>query len=266
MKNRVKLFIFTAIAIVTCCIFINAQDTQVEEKEERQKNEVQINYTTEILSRDLGVWRSATVNLQRKLKNRQMVWANYRVSDRSGNRDQEFVIGTYKPFAKKWAITGEVMVSPTRKYVGKYSVLGEVEKGFKKGLVVHAGVRHTSYTTIKSTTAYGLVEKYWGNNRAAYTLYISRLTIAGTVPTHRFQYSYYYGERVNSFGGAFSFGREHENLGALLGILKSKTWSVSLSERHWITKKIGINIDATLHRQGTSYYRRGFNAGIRYRF
>jgi YaiO family outer membrane protein len=266
MKNRVKLFIFTTLAIIISSVFIQAQEAQAENKEEIPKNEVQFNFSTESLTRNLGTWRTASLFLQRKLKNRQIVWANYRLSDRNGTRDQEFVVGTYKPLAKKWAFTAEAMVSPSRKFVGKYSVLGEVEKGFKKGLVLHAGVRYTSYTTIKATTAYGLIEKYWGTNRAAYTLYISTLTNAGTAPTHRFQYSHYYGEKVNSFGGAISFGREHENLGSLLGILKSKTVSIAFSEKHWLTDKIGINVDASLHRQGTSYYRRGLNVGIRYRF
>ncbi|KAK0039240.1 YaiO family outer membrane beta-barrel protein [Biomphalaria pfeifferi] len=60
------------------------------------------------------------------------------------------------------AFTAEAMISPTHRFVGKYSVMGEVEKGFKNGFVGHGGVRFTKYNTINATTGYGLIEKYWG--------------------------------------------------------------------------------------------------------
>lgn len=280
MKKNLCLLIFTFIF----CQFAFAQDesgktpapeaakfqskaaeTETEESETKKYN-VQLNYSTESLSRNLGVWKTASLYFERKLKNRQLVWVNYRLSDRNSTRDQEFVAGTYKPLKKRWAFTTEAMYSPTRKYVGKYSVMGEVEKGFNNGIVVHGGSRYTAYTTVKATTGYGLVEKYWGSNRAAYTLYITKLTNAGTAPTHRLQYNRYYGERTNNFGLAVSVGREHESLGPSLGVLRSKTWSVSLSEKHWLTKNFAINVNATIHRQGKLYYRRGLNFGFHYRF
>jgi YaiO family outer membrane protein len=259
MQKIIFLLIFSTIFST----FVLAQD---DEKTEEKKYEVQFNFSTESLTRDLGVWRTGSLYLQRKFDNKQVVWGNYRLSDRNSNRDQEFIVGTYKPLKKKWAVTAEAMYSPTQKYVGKFSVMGEVEKGFKKGWVGHFGTRYTKYTTVKATTGYGQVEKYWGNNRASYTLYVSNLSNAGTAPSHRVQYNRYYGENVNSFGTAVSFGREHESLGPNLGVLRSKTWSISFSQRHWFTKNFGVNVDATIHRQGNLYYRRGLNFGVRYRF
>ncbi len=250
---------------IICFSTLNLAQSETSEEEEK-KYDVQINVSTESLTRDLGTWRTASLYFQRKFANKQLVWGNYRLSDRNSNRDQEFIIGTYKPLQKKWAVSAEAMYSPTQKYVGKFSVMGEVEKGFKNGVVTHFGARHTQYTTVKATTGYGQVEKYWGENRAAYTLSVTKLSNAGTAPSHRLQYSRYYGENVNSFGVAVSFGREHESLGPTLGVLRSKTWSVTLSEKHWITKNFGINVDATIHRQGNIYYRRGLNFGVRYRF
>lgn len=236
------------------------------DKEKKAKYEVQFYFSSETLTRNFGTWRTASLYVQRKFENRQIVWANYRLSDRNRIRDQEFILGIYKPFSKKWAVTAEAMFSPTQKYVGKFSVMGEVEKGFKKGFVGHFGVRFTQYTTVKATTGYGIIEKYWGSNRAAYTLYVTKLSNAGTAPTHRFQYNRYYGERVNTVGFAFSFGQEHENLGPTLGILRSNTWSVSFSAKHWLTNNFGLSVDGTIHRQGNLYYRRGLTFGIRYRF
>lgn len=243
----------------------NPEKTEPD-NEKNPKYEAQFHFSSETLTRNLGTWRTASLYVQRKFDNRQIVWANYRVSDRRGTRDQEFVGGIYKPFSKKWAVTAEAMYSPTRQYVGKFSVMGELEKGLKKGFVGHFGMRFTQYTTVKATTGYGLVEKYWGSNRGAYTLYVTKLSNAGTAPTHRFQYNRYYGERVNTLGFAVSVGREHENLGPALGILRSKTWSLSFSAKHWMTKNFGLSVDGTLHRQGDLYYRRGLTFGIRYRF
>lgn len=242
------------------------ESKETETKDKTEKYEAQVIVSTEQLTRDLGTWRTASVYVQRKFDNRQIVWANYRVSDRRGNRDQEFVGGIYKPLKNKWAFTAEGMYSPSHKYVGKFSAMVEAEKVLKKGFVAHVGTRFTKYNTVNATTGYGLLEKYWGANRAAYTLYVTQLSNAGTAPTHRFQYNRYYGERVNSVGAAVSFGREHENLGPDIGILRSQTWSVSFSAKHWMTKKFGLSLDGTIHRQGDLYYRRGLTFGARYRF
>lgn len=241
-------------------------ETTKSDEEKPPKYEAQLNFSVESLSRNLGTWRTASVYVQRKFDNKQIVWANFRASERRRVRDQEFILGIYKPFAKKWAVTAEAMYSPTRKYVGRFSVMGEVEKVFKKGFVGHGGMRFTQYDQVKATTGYGLVEKYWGSNRLAYTLYVTKLSNAGTAPTHRIQYNRYYGERVNTLGAAVAWGREHENLGPGIGILRNDTWSVSLSSRHWMTNKFGLNVDASLHRQGNLYYRRGLSFGLRYRF
>lgn len=240
--------------------------TEVSNEEEPPKYEVQLQYSQEGLTRNFGTWRTASLYFERKFSKRKIVWGTYRVSDRNSNRDQEVVGGFYKGFGRKWAMTGEAMVSPTRKYVGKFSVMLEGERILGKGFVAHIGTRYTAYTTVKATTVYGLTEKYWGNNRAAYTLYVTNLTNAGTAPTHRLQYNRYFGENVNSVGTAVTFGREHENLGPTIGILRSKTWSVSGSTKYWLSKNFGVNFDALLHRQGNIYYRRGVNLGIRYRF
>lgn len=246
---------------------VKAEEKQEKTDEEKKpKYEVQFNFSSEHLSRNLGTWRIASVYVERKFKNRQIVWTMFRTSSRRSFRDREIVFGTYKPFSRKWAVTAEGMVSETHKFVGKFSVMGEVERAFKNGFVLHGGMRFTKYEQVNATTAYGLVEKYFGSNRAAYTLFVTQLSNAGTAPSHRLQFTRYYGERVNSVGAAFSFGREHENLGPNLGILRSKTWSVSLSARHWVTKNFGVAVDGTIHRQGDIYYRRGLNFGIRYRF
>lgn len=267
-----KVLLYFSIILATGCISASGQaDTRsqippTEPETETKKYEVQLQYSQESLTRNLGTWRIASLYVERKFANRSIVWGSYRVSERRSTRDQEFIGGAYRPFGKKWAATGEAMFSNTRKYVGRFSLLGEGERKLGKGFVGHVGARYTAYDAVKATSIYGLTEKYWGSNRAAYTLYLTRLTNAGTAPTHRFQYTRYFGEELNSLGATFVTGREHENLGPGIGILRSQTWSIAGSARWWLSKRVGVNFDGLIHRQGDLYYRRGLGFGVRYRF
>lgn len=228
--------------------------------------EAAIGFTQEKLSRGKGEWRTATFTFERRKGRRQIIWGTYRMSDRTGVRDSEIIGGIYQRLPNKWAFTAEGMYSSTYQFVGKYSFMGEIEKDIGGGTVLHGGVRYTAYRGVKATTGYGLVEKYWGANRLAYTLYTTHLTNAGTAPSHRLQYNRYFGERGNTIGGAYSFGREHENLGPTVGILRTQTRSLSLSGRFWLNDRIGIAVDGWFHQQGDLFNRGGINVGTRFRF
>ena len=234
--------------------------------ESTPKYEVQFQYSQEELTRDFGTWRTASIYIERRFAGRQIVWANYRKSQRNSFHDQEIIGGTYKPLGRKWAVTAEGMFSPTHKYVGKFSFMGEAERQLGSGFIAHFGGRYTAYTSAKATSIYALGEKYWGNNRAAYTLYVNSLSNAPTALSHRIQYNRYFGEELNSIGASVTLGREHENLGPQIGILRNNIWSVSVSGRYWMTKRLGLNVDGLIHRQGDLYYRRGVNLGLRLRF
>lgn len=270
---RYSLFLLILLLVAASVIGQNEAD-ELERSgpplEETQGNsakyEVLMQYSQERLSRGIGTWRTAMVSFERRDKKRQIIWGTYRVSERRAIRDQEFIGGIYRRFDNKWAVTAEGMYSPSHQYVGKFSIMGEVEKDLGKGYVGHFGGRHTAYDQVKATSVYGLMEKYWKANRAAYTLYLTKLTNAGTAPTHRFQYNRYFGERSNTIGATFSFGREHENLGPGIGILRSNTWSTGVTGRFWLNDRVGINLDGWLHRQGDLYYRGGLNFGTRIRF
>ena len=238
------------------------------EKKKRSSNSYELitTHSTESLTRNLGTWRTTDFHLQRKFTDGKIVWGGFRNSQRKSVFDQQVIGGIYKPLTKKWAVTAEGQYSPTNNFVGKVNLLGKVEKVFKKGWIGHVGARFRSYDDVKVLTQFTTAERYWGNNLAGYTLNITTLSTGGTAFGHRVHYSRYYGERVNSIGFAVSGGKEVENLAGNLGVLRTDVWSVSASIRHWITDDFGVLIDATLHKQGDLYYRRGLNFGVRYRF
>lgn len=242
------------------------ENTAAPAGEDPPKYEVQLQYSQESLTRGLGTWRTASLYFERRFNDRQIVWTTFRASERNSIRDQEVAAGIYRPFGKKWAVTAEGVFSPTHRFAGKFSVMAEAERVLKHGFVAHVGTKYTAYNTVKAASVYGIAEKYWGNNRAAYTLYLTDLSNAGIAPTHRIQYNRYLNDARNSIGATVTWGREHENLGPQLGVLRSNTWSVGVSARYWVNRNIGFNADGVLHRQGDLYYRRGMNFGIRFRF
>jgi YaiO family outer membrane protein len=228
--------------------------------------EVMITHNTQSLTRNLGIWRTTDLRVQKKFSDGKIVWGGFRNSQRKSVFDQQVIGGIYKPITKKWSVTAEGQYSLTNNFVGKVNLLGKVEKIFKKGWIGHAGVRFRLYDDVKVITQFTTAERYWGNNLAGYTLNLTKLSTGGTAPSHRVHYSRYYGERINSIGFAVSAGKEVENLAGNLGVLRTNVLSVSTSIRHWITDNFGIIIDANLHKQGNLYYRRGLNFGVRYRF
>lgn len=244
-----------------------ALDAPVEESDPQPVSyQAAFNFTQEKLSRGKGDWRVTSFTFERHKGRRQVIWGTYRMSERTGVRDSEMIGGIYQRLPNKWAMTAEVMFSSTNRFVGKYSVMGEIEKDIGGGMIIHGGMRYTAYRGVKATTGYGLVEKYWGANRVAYTLYTTYLTNAGTTPSHRIQYNRYFGENGNTIGAAYSFGREHENLGPRIGILRTQTRNLSLSGRFWLNDRIGIAVDGWFHQQGDLFNRGGMNIGTQFRF
>lgn len=237
-----------------------------EKKELVDKYEAQISFTVDSLTNNFGVWTQASLFAKRKFEDGKIVWGEYRVSERRSIRDREIYGGFYHPFKNKFGYTVEASYSNTNEFVGKYSVRGEVEKIFKKGWVGHLGAKHKSYGRVKVSTLYGQVEKYWGNNRVAYTANFTSVSNAGTSPSNSISYHRYYGERINSYGVRFSFGNEEEFVDRSIGILRTNTVSVTGSFKRWINDDFGILLNGTLHRQGEFYYRRGLNFGVIYKF
>ena len=227
--------------------------------------EVQLNYTFEKLSNGYGDWQSASLDFSRKFKTRQTLYGSFLRTSRFRSRDEQATLGFYVPLNDKWAVEFEASVSPTHNTLAKWTARGRIERQFGKGWVVSAGYRRTVYNAAKVNLISLGAEKYFGNYRAAYTLYVSDLQKTGTSASHVFQFNRYYGEQVSSIGVTGGFGRELESLGNQ-GVLQTSVRSIALSGRHWVNRRWGINYGAALTQQGKFYLRRGLNIGFRIRF
>ncbi len=156
-------------------------------------------------------------------------------------------------------------MSPEHHVLPQDSVFGQLQKSFEDGWDAQAGMRHTQYNLVATDMMVLTGERYWGNYRAAYTLYLAKLQGAGTAPSHSGQLSYYYAEH-SYLTLVLTKGRQAESLGPGLGVLLLDVTGVSLSGRHWLNSAWGVSYEAITEHQGNLYTRKGIRLGLRYAF
>lgn len=232
---------------------------------DEKRTEVQFNYTYENLTNNFGDWHTASVDFIHNFSKRQIIYGSLLATKRFRQRDRQIIVGIYQPLSRKWTVQLEAGISPTHRILPKWSAMAQVERSFKKGWNAQVGYRRTHFTAARVNLGIAGVEKYWGNYRAAYTLYVSQLANTGTSASNRFQFNRYYGEQVSNIGVSVGFGRELESLGSR-GVLQTGVQSAALSGRHWFSRHWGIGYDASLVRQGNLYTRGGLTIGVRYKF
>ncbi|HXZ92624.1 MAG TPA: YaiO family outer membrane beta-barrel protein [Burkholderiales bacterium] len=218
----------------------------------------------EHLSNNQADWRSAGVSLEARNAERRSYYGYLRGTDRFDLRDNEGMVGTYQPFGGSWGAQLEGTVSPTHRVLAKGSLLGALEKRFEHGWGVQAGYRRSDYETDSSYVWMGTVDRYFSDFRAAYSVYLGRPDGAGFSPSHRLQFSYYYGDH-SYVGISGARGREVENV-VPVGLVVSQVRSFSLAGRHEFAPGWELTYELLRHRQGDFYTRRGLALGIRHAF
>src|SRR6185369_17900552 len=106
----------------------------------------------------------------------------------------------------------EGSLSEQHQVLPKTSGFVQIAKLLPDGWGANFGMRRSEYTTSGVNTLVAGAERYWGDWRAAYTLYSGRPDGGPSAETHRLQLTRFYGDR-SSVGLSYSFGREIENVG-----------------------------------------------------
>lgn len=227
--------------------------------------EVSVDYAIESLTNGRGNWHEGSLNVIHKFSPRKVLYGTYRETSRFRARDREARVGLYQPLNRKWTIVAEASASPTHKVLPKWSAMAQIERAFPKGWIAQAGFRRTELDEAKVNISKLGLEKYWGLNRAAYTFSINNLQETGTTTSQRIQYNRYYSGESSSVGVSFAFGREIEKVGPD-AVLQSRIFNVSVSGKHRLRDRWGLNYGYTFHRQGALYDRKGLRIGIHYKF
>ena len=229
-----------------------------------QPTEIELGSSYEDLGKDINHWRSVYLEGVHRFAPREVIYGQVRESERFARRDQEVLGGFYYPLADTWTGLVEANASPSHHILAKWSLFAQLEKSFPAGWGLHAGLRHTEYAQSNTNLALVTAERYFGNFRAAYSLYSGRPEGAGSAASHRFQLSYYYGDG-SSVGIAYAVGKEVENV-LPAGVLTTDVRSLGLLGRHWFSRQWALSYEALWHEQGTLYTRRGVRVGLRHRF
>jgi YaiO family outer membrane protein len=238
---------------------------QAADSSSAKPDEIESGVSHYALTNGYANWDSAYVDAAHRFGERNSLYGELRESRRYNLTDRDISGGYYHPLSQTWTALIEAGASPDHSYLPKNFWFGQLQKSFNDGWDVQVGWRHTQYT-LASTELMALTgERYWGNYRAAYTLYLGKLQGAGTAPSHLGQVSYYYSDH-SYFTLALSKGRQAESIGPGLGVMLLDVRNVSFSGRHWLNSAWGLSYEALSEQQGNLYSRKGIRLGLRYAF
>jgi YaiO family outer membrane protein len=230
-------------------------------------NEIELGTSHDALDKGYSNWNSTYLDGLHRFGARQSVYGELRETQRFNLYDREISGGYYHPLGESWTSLIEASMSPDHHVLAQNSLFGQLQKSFADGWDVQAGLRHSTYTNASSNMVVLTGERYWGDYRASYKLYLSKLPGAGTAPNNNAQLSYYYtGTGRDFLTLGLSKGRQVESLGPGLGVLITDVTNVSVSGRHWLTPAWGLSYEATMEHQGNLYSRKGIRLGLRYAF
>lgn len=226
--------------------------------------QVEAGFTQDYLDKGYTDWRSVYVETEKKLAERGVVYGMLRETERFGLRDTELLAGYSSPLGGQWTGLVEANASSTHNVLPKYSVLGQLQYALDDGWNAQFGVRHTEHDTAVTNLGIVTLERYWGDYRAAYTIYSGYLAAAGATLSQRMQFSRYYANQ-SWLGVGLSGGKELENLGSG-GVQQSNVLSLAFNGRHWFSRDWAVSYETTLHQQGDYYNRNGIRVGLRRQF
>jgi YaiO family outer membrane protein len=231
----------------------------------RRPVEVEFGATHENLTHGLSDWDSVYVEGAVTFKERHKLYGGLRETRRFGQDDTEAYGGLYYPLDATWTGVIEGSASPSYNVLAKYSIGGQLLKSLPAGWSLGISLRHNEYSLSAANVVSLTGERYWGNFRAAYTLYSGRPEGESSAAAHRFQLAYFYGDR-DWISISYTTGREVEYVGPPLGTITSDVRDWTLSGRHWFAPRWALSYDLLTHEQGSLYRRQGGRLGIRHLF
>lgn len=256
--------IISFIYLISLFSYAYAQNETPADKE--NKTEVQITTNYESLTKNLGNWKSVTLNFRYDFSRRQVLYGSYEKAYRANISSDQATIGLYQPLSKRFTLNLETSVSPEHKFLPKWSGLAQIETKLSSTVFLNTGYRRTNYEAVKLNVFNIGVEKYWKAYRFVYNASLANGKNLGNSFSNRIQADRYYGERANYIGADFSFGNEVSSILNDGKVLKSKITSVSVGGKHWLTNNFGINYRASFYKQGDFYSRGGTTLGAIFRF
>lgn len=218
----------------------------------------------EHLTNGYSPWTEAGIALEHRTAARQFFGARWRETERFDARDREAGLALHQPIASGWSASFDLTASNTHEVLPRRALLGQIEKQLAHGWGIHLGLRRSKYTTEDVDLRMLTVERYFGNQRAAYVFYSGRIEEGSSAPTHRAQWTYYFSDR-SSAGVSAAYGREIATVGPG-ELLSTDVRNLTLLARHGFHANWALSAEASSHQQGDLYRRNGIRLGLRYDF
>lgn len=224
------------------------------------------------LTDSMEAWNEVTANFSSKLREGRTIYGSISQQERFGYRDFEAQAGIYERLSPKWLLIAELKGSPTHEVVPIWAAFAQIEYGLGKGWRTGIGGRHAVYDQGAAgskavNVGSFLLEKYFGNWRAAYTLFTSNLRDTVDLRlSHLGQLDYYYGgyeHDVSHIGIGFSAGVEAAEF-VYANIYGLGLKSFFLRGEHWFTPRWALTYGARTNQQ-EHYSRYGIQLGVDHR-
>jgi YaiO family outer membrane protein len=217
----------------------------------------------ESLTRGLPSWRSSYLSGEWKFDGSRLLHGGLRETERYALRDREAHVGGSLPLDAAAQLQLEAGRSDTHRVLAaRYgSLLLQFQPA--SGWSLGAGWRRSAYDSGMTGVASFSAERYLGNERFAYTLFEGGPDGGALLPSHRWQWDHYYGDR-DRIGLALVHGRETEYSAGVF--LTSRINGTSLTGMHYFAPDWAVNWEAGRLRQGDFYTRSGVRLGLRHSF
>jgi YaiO family outer membrane protein len=192
----------------------------------------------------------------------RMVFSEGRLIRRFGTTDAEGRAGVALPVGLRSFLEVEASAGPGAVILPEWSLGGQIQTALGAGWALGGGVRHASYRDGGATIASALLERYFGDFRAAYRLSVGLLD-GERAPGHLLAASWYHdaGSQLNV---AVARGREIERSGPD-ALLVARASGASMWGVQRITDRVGVTFGAGFHHLDGLYDRTSAQAGLRVR-
>lgn len=226
----------------------------------------EIGGSNDSLSNGKGSWQSAYMSYVWHADARRAIYGTLSSNTRFGNTDPQYTVGIYVPASANTILNVETSLSPTHVVLPSSTVLVSLEHRFALGWGYVLGADHRAYPGLDVVGESLLVDRYWGNFRAAYKISSVQLSnVPGSAFTHTALLAHTYGaDGLSQVVLSLYIGRDAENVGP--GVLVSAVSGASIGGTHWSARKWALVWSLETTRQGSLYSRSGVQIGIRRRF
>ncbi|MBC7600265.1 MAG: YaiO family outer membrane beta-barrel protein [Polaromonas sp.] len=215
------------------------------------------------LSNGTPDWRETTLRLTRKLSRQSARTIELTQTNRFGLDDQEISGLLSTPLSDKLTATVSGSISPTHRVLARQRVEGSIQYEFAPAWLVHGGLGHRRYDTVRVDQANLMLEHYFSSFSVSAAWKPVRASGVSS-ESAELRFSYYYGD-ANFAGLIVSNGQEATSITPSTVVL-ADVRAIALLGRHWLTRQWAMNYALTRAQQGNFYTRNSVRLGAEYAF